>query len=251
MAMSLKLKEMLDEAHGQGTCVRPHTDAEAQRLRRAAHTSSVVSPVRGVFIGRAHWDELSFRDRIQLVMHGLQEAHPSWVFAGPSAAIAHGLWVSNKDLLPIRIAANRNAHGAARGLIFPQSVGNAETVEVNGLHCTTLLRSAYDCLRELDFAHGLAIADSALRAGGLSREELLSNLAIMGPGRGALHAKETARHADPRAQSGGESITRARIITLGYELPELQVELPNLIDAACSTAILVGCATTYAGLLGS
>lgn len=231
MRISPRLQEMLRTAREQHSCVQPHDDAEAQRLRRAVRAGIVVSPARGIFFGRSQWEELAFRDRILLTMCGLQTLHPSWVFAGPSAAAAHGLWVSNRDLLPIRVAAHRKAHGRPHGIIFPQSVGSVEVVEVDGIRCTTLLRTAHDCLREMDFAHGLAIADSTLRTGGMSREALVERLTRLdGSRRGTLHALETAAHADARAQSGGESICRARMIALGYQLPELQVELPNVVD---------------------
>ena len=48
--------------------------------------------------------------------------------------------------------------------------------------------------------------------------------------KGYSHALATALWADPRAESGGESIARGRMLLLGYELPDLQVAVPNKIE---------------------
>ena len=39
-----------------------------------------------------------------------------------------------------------------------------------------------------------------------------------------------AQRADERAENGGESVTRARIIELGFVVPELQVEIENPLN---------------------
>lgn len=40
----------------------------------------------------------------------------------------------------------------------------------------------------------------------------------------------TAMYANPLAENGGESMARGTMIELGYEVPELQVEVPNPLD---------------------
>ena len=228
---SVWLRDAIHEAQKNGACIVPQNDAELQRLRRAVKRCLAVSPVRGVFVGKQHWDDLKPRGRALLVMSGLQQLHPNWTFVGPSAAAAHGLWVSNRDLLPIRVATNWKAHGVSRGAVFRQCSREADVMCVNGLRCSSLLRTAFDCLREMDFCHGLAIADSTLRVGGIDREALVREIRRLDSvGRGSLHALETAAHADSRAQSGGESMSRAKMIVLGYELPELQIELQDVVD---------------------
>lgn len=103
--------------------------------------------------------------------------------------------------------------------------------EVNGVRVTPPGRTVADCLRWTDFPHGLGIADSALRVGVAGRAELEG---ILGRAPGQLRGRDLARTtlswADPRSESGGESISRARMIQLGYVCPELQVEVPRVVE---------------------
>ena len=83
-------------------------------------------------------------------------------------------------------------------------------------------------MRWLDFREGLAVADSALRVGGISQEELVEYVDQMRGGyRGIAQARMTAAHADGRSENGGESIARAAMWELGFAMPDLQVEIPS------------------------
>ena len=93
---------------------------------------------------------------------------------------------------------------------------------------TSFAKTTFDCMRYLNFSHALAIADSALRINQAGPNWLSETLLPLSHGRAnARHALEVAKFADGRAENGGESIARATIIKLGYELPDLQVELAN------------------------
>jgi hypothetical protein len=165
-------------------------NADRQVLKRASAVGKLHSPVPGVYFRRELWDSLSQNDQLLYTMRALQKLHPAWVFAGTSAAVAHGLSVSYELLWPIRVAVSRRQY-AERG----------------------------------------AVADTALRIGGMTRQELADVLGGMPRNSvGWLHALETAAWADARAESGGESIARAQMIRLGYELPELQVEVNDPLD---------------------
>lgn len=83
---------------------------------------------------------------------------------------------------------------------------------------TSPVRSVVDCARKLPFNQALAVADSALRSGMVSQEELLLVAgALRGPGAGA--AQRVTRHASAQAANPFESALRALVL----EFPELTV----------------------------
>ncbi|WP_020390207.1 DUF559 domain-containing protein [Kribbella catacumbae] len=81
---------------------------------------------------------------------------------------------------------------------------------------TTKLRTVLDCARTLPFAAGLCVADSALRKGGIQRDQLLAAAAtLLGPG--SARARQVAAAADGRAESPLESVLRAVLLEAGIE----------------------------------
>jgi very-short-patch-repair endonuclease len=85
------------------------------------------------------------------------------------------------------------------------------------------LRTVIDCARHLPFDEALAIADSALRAGAVSRAELD---AVRVRGAGAAAVRRVLRHADGRAANPFESVLRALCILAGLVVePQRPVDL--------------------------
>ena len=99
---------------------------------------------------------------------------------------------------------------------------------LDGILVTSLEDTIVDCLLELGFREGLAIADAGLARLGIDAAELDALISKRGRHRpGVRHALETARHADAHSESGGESMARALMIEHGFMLPELQVLIEN------------------------
>lgn len=102
---------------------------------------------------------------------------------------------------------------------------------------TTRLQTVLDCARDLPFDEALAVADSALREGQLSKEELL-DAARSSPSRGRQRALRVADAADERAYNPFESVLRAHALTAGGLDLRPQVEIathglqctPDLVD---------------------
>ena len=91
-----------------------------------------------------------------------------------------------------------------------------------------LMQTTLDCLCASTFRQGLAIVDSVLHHRLATKEQLIEYFAAYGKGRrGIRQARETLRYADGRSENGGESIVRAVIIELGFETPELQIEIED------------------------
>ena len=190
---------------------------------------TLVSPLPGLFARGQRWlHELTPTQRALHVLGALHELHPTWRFCGPSAAVLQGLSVSHGLLDTIHLAVSPGSGVRSSEPYRRHVIPDEETAEAGGIPVTPLLRTAFDCMRWLDFREGLAVADSALRVGGVSREELVAYVERMREGyHGVAQARMTAAHADGRSENGGESIARAAMWELGFAMPDLQVEVPS------------------------
>ena len=78
--------------------------------------------------------------------------------------------------------------------------------QVDGVRVTPFWRTVEDCLLRAPFSYGLAIADSALRAKGVSRDDFCERLRMDCEGkRGYRRAQVIASYADGLSENGGES----------------------------------------------
>ncbi len=88
---------------------------------------------------------------------------------------------------------------------------------------TSPLRTVIDCARRLPFDEALAIADSALRSGMVTRAELAA-LDVQGAGAGAV--RRVLNHAEGRAANPFESVLRALCLDSGLDVvPQQAIDL--------------------------
>lgn len=224
--MSISVDEnvaaMLDEAERARRCCAPtgRSLREAMRYRG----DRVVEPVRGLFFRRDAWERLEPPEKTLHLMRALAPLHPDWRFCGASAAVAYGLPVTWDHLSAVFVAAPSGAsHRSCPGIVR-RHLGDG-TVQVHeGLPLTPFWRTVFDCLASFDLPDALAVADAALRVGGVSARALAAHLGTEYRGhRGVRGALRAAVLADARSESGGESIARANMHLLGFAMPELQV----------------------------
>jgi hypothetical protein len=86
--------------------------------------------------------------------------------------------------------------------------------KLQGWRLTTGARTVVDLAREVSFRAGVVIADSALRSGAATQEQLRAV---------ALYCSHF--EADGRAESVLESVSRVDLVALGVPGPELQLEV--------------------------
>jgi hypothetical protein len=200
-------------------------------------TCSVVRVARGLYARGAYWEKLDQPERTLHIMRALQRRNPDWVFCGTSAALAFGADVSYGLQAPLEVASSRAMRSRDTELVTYRDVelgtyAGEEPVVRSGVRVTPLARTALDCLRRLSFTEGMVVAGYALRGRPGRRESLERYFGDAGKGhRGIVQALETLSHADGRSESGGESIARALMIEKDIMVPELQVEIPDPLDA--------------------
>ncbi len=221
----------LRDAGERGALLATHDNAELMWMRRHVGTDDIAEPEPHLFCFQHDWDALTSAERALRTIKGLGEFHPDWAFWGYDAALLWGLEVPNDLLAPRFLVKTGFSAPLSAGcrLLRPQAAGALE--QVDGVRVTPFWRTVEDCLLRAPFSYGLAIADSALRAKGVSRDDLCERLRADCEGRrGHRRAQVIASYADGLSENGGESRFRAFFIAYGFPVPELQVEFRDPLD---------------------
>lgn len=228
-----RLDDRLATARQDGRCVIARSNRGRKELARRKAVGLLVSPYPNLFDTPEHWMALDANERHLRVLRTLAQAQPTWCFCGLSAAVVHGIAelpnAPADEELPW-VATPLTSHTGSSVRARRICMAHVEATEVDGLTVTTLARTAFDCARLLGFRRGLAVCDAALRRRGLSSAWLEEQFARYKGVRGKRAAIACARLANARSENGGESMARAAMIELGFEVPALQVEVPDLVD---------------------
>lgn len=206
--------------------------AECQRMRRLKARGIVCSPVRG-FYARCEWyGRLSPEECVNLRAKALHLLHPDWVFCGFTAGVIHGVTVPRDKLERIHVLVDPRRRSRNTDEVVQHAYGLATRTLVKSLPVTSLEETCFDCVRALDFRNGLAVCDSALRMSNLDGSAFAERVLVRASqGKaGAERVRKALRFMDARSESGGESIARAMMIELGFQLPDLQVVIPDPIE---------------------
>lgn len=223
--------QALDRADRQRLCLTVTPRDKVQRqVYRLKDDGEVISPWRGMFVFPDLWERLSPDEQTRRIVRTLAKRYPHWTFCQLTAAVMHGLETSYADLHTLHVAVSDDCITRSTANIVRHPLGNVETTMADGVLVTSLERTALDCLVELDFKRGLAIADSVLRVGHMSQDDLVDYICSKSDVVGWDRALRVALQADARAANGGESVARATMIELGFMLPDLQVAVPNVIE---------------------
>ena len=225
------VNKLLAAAEKESLCCTAQTDTQQRQLSRAVECGLAICPFPRIYTRAEFWNSLDPGAQILMAAKSLQTVHPTWVFAGPTAALFHKLWVSYRYCHELYLTTTRSAHAPKLGSIRRIIVSEDAAATCDNVHVTSLLRTLYDCLRTMAFRDALAIADSALRAKHLSSAKLLESMnkefAHMP---GVSRVRSIIELADPRSENGGESVVRAQIISLGFVKPDLQRECTDSVD---------------------
>ena len=223
-----EVKLILDEAESQMRCAFARDKNAARMLGVRRAEGQLAMPHPRLYVRSELWEELSDVERHLYLLRAYAAKHPDWVFCLHSAAAVHGLFASRRALETVYVASRYRR----RSNVVEHRMDCSGTVEEKcGLRVTPLDETMFSCIRDLDFPEGLAIADSGLRVSGLSRAEALDRFASGWRGfRGIGKVLSPVAFANPLSENGGESFARAAMIEEGFQVPTLQVELPDPIS---------------------
>lgn len=224
------LERGLVSAERDGSCFVPTTRADAMAALRMLKSDYLVSPFKGLYARRSSWVGLDTSQQTLHIMRGITRLHPAWIFRSHSALLAWNIDVPHILQRPILIIAKRIPSDrsvlSARRLLARDRV-----VTVSGMPVTDIGQSLWESLSDLPFEYALAIADAAIRSGNLptgTLTELLESERERQPI--AQRPLFVASYACGAVESIGESRIRARCISEGYAMPELQVTITDPTD---------------------
>lgn len=203
--------EVLSQLGGEASPRQVHKLTSRHALRKALETGRVVRVRQGLVALPALTDGLS----AARTAHGAQ--------SHLSAALAHGWAVKRPPSLPmVTVPRNRRLTDERRTLmrVFWGTLTDDELAE----RLTAPARTVIDCARVLPFDEALAVADSALRSGAVSMDELRAAEAAS-PRTGRPAVRPVLAAADGRAANPFESVLRAVALQVhGLDVePQVQI----------------------------
>lgn len=204
-------------------------DAGSSRaMSRSVERGTHLRLRRGVLVECALWRRLTKEERLLLRIVALAEKTGSRpVFSHWSAALLLGLPIARRasDLVDLAVDSTRNST-VAGARVHRLALDESEIVEVAGMLCTSLTRTAVDIAADSGFEEAVVVADFALaRLGEAGRSALGEALELSGRQRGSSRARRVLEFSDPRSGSPGESISRVRMERDGFVAPDLQVRI--------------------------
>lgn len=223
---------LLDAAEQEGVALHPRDANERRQLARMALRGDLLRLAPGLYVRSAWYEVLGLEERQLCLARTYHLLHPNWVFCHFSAAAAYGLWVSEVQLEKVHVRYGPGSWEKNCGVVVRHKGSPSLKEWVNELPVTSLTRTVLDCIRESDFPRALAIADSALRIHGMAGDDLGDAMRreVAPRTRGLKRALAIVGLADARSESAGESMARARMMELGYRMPELQVSVPDPVE---------------------
>lgn len=207
----------------------------SRRVRRELDAGHLAVVRRGVY-ARAADLALLTRTEQKVVLRAralalVSRSRP--IFCGMTAAAIQGLPCVRDDGR-LHVLTSDDRPGAAADVVRHRDLHERSVEEVNGLLCTPLARTVADVARNDPRDAALSVADAALRryafeppgaydveAASRLRQDALDWAARVT--RNRRTAERILRLADGRAQLPGESVSRMRLLDLGFASPSLQV----------------------------
>lgn len=232
--MSKRVDNLLDllfsRAEDDKRLLVPENETVRRALARRVASGEVVRVARGTYARKEHWSSLPVSQQSRYQIRTLQQTHPDWVFCGPTAALMYGLSVSYGYQETIHVA-KRAAHRRPDSRLTQHKLPSSSldnVAMVYGARVTSIVRTAFDCARIMDFRNALAVVDAVLRQANLSPCELEQRFRSIARNiRGGRKAIRVARYGNPSSESAGESMARAAIIQQGFVEPQLQAPFPD------------------------
>jgi len=175
--------------------------------------------------GEPPW-ELTKRVHLMKTDAVLQRMEGDAVLSHQSATLLHGLPIWGLDYEQVHVTRSTGRARSERSVQVHRSALEPEDVcELRGLRLTTAARAFAETTCTTSYEVGVVLADAALRAGLVTRDQLIETAHRLRFRPGSPAARAAAEFADGRSESVGESRLRVLMADKGLPEPELQVEI--------------------------
>ncbi|WP_141933200.1 hypothetical protein [Microbacterium sp. SLBN-146] len=200
-----------------------HHPPTAPRLDRTPGLHRIRS---GVYVDSSIWDGLPAWERYRLRVLAVAQTWSDPVFALESAASLHGLPVFGEPRAIHLLSADGKSW--RQGDVVVHGWTDDKPIEViDGNLATSAQATAVALARVLPPAFGLGVADAVARRLGIDHVRVADLGRAQADRRGVRRLDWIQERVTDRAESAGESLSRAVIEWLGYDSPDLQVEFAH------------------------
>lgn len=202
-----------------------------QDVRRLRQAGRLVALRRGVYADSEAWTSLDpYRGQPLLRMRAAAFALTvdDYAFSHDSSSIAQRMGAPRPTSCLVHISRDKVHGDEVRGGVKHHLAPFREKdlVEVEGLPMLSPARTALDMVREHGRGPGLAACDAALRQG-VRRADLEEVFASMWCWPQSRTMRWCVQHADARAESYLESLSRDLVLELGIGIPTVQFGLTD------------------------
>lgn len=199
-------------------------------LRRALSSGTLAQVRPGAYVRGDEWRAAQPEDRLRLAVAAAERQLAAPVFSHESAAAVWGLPVvagapGVHVLGPVAVDGSRRGLGTRGDVTRHAARADVQVVERDGVRVTGALDTVLAIAAARDLRRSLPVADAAIRAGVLTADELRAATTARSGTRAVRRLRVVAGLADGRAESAGESVSRARIHLDGFVQPGLQVPM--------------------------
>ncbi len=200
-------------------------DAKIRRLVR----QGVLVPVgHGAYVRAKDVSNGPAADHALRLAAVLAIARPGPAGSHHSAAVIHGLdlltpWRPGGAITVTRPVGLGSGTGRAGVHVHVAALPGEHVTVRGGVRVTSVARTVVDLARTSPFRDGVVVADSALRNGQTSKDELLAVVAACAKWPGIRRARMVVDFCDGKSESVLESISRVAFRDHGLPSPELQV----------------------------
>ncbi len=193
------------------------------RLYARARRGELVSVRPGVYAPAEWWTGLAPHERYRERVRAALTVFPGVVLFRESAAAIHGLPLFGEASHVHLFDAGARATTTFGDVVVHASLTTKRVVAIEDALATSLVDTVVDTARALPPAYAVALVDAALRRG-VALEDLRAITGADSNRRGRKKLAWVFDFADARAESVGESVSRAVIDWLGFPAPTLQHE---------------------------
>lgn len=221
----------MDRATASGLLLR-RTDYAAfgvdpKPLTKRVQSGDLHTVAAGVYVASDEWRELRPREQHLLRIFAQRgRVRDDVVLSHHSAAALHGISLLGPMPEKISVGIPPTSGGRSSGDVRRRHLrlADEDVVTVDGIRVTSAARTVIDLARELNFAEGVAMVDSARnhRRPLVTLDELRDQLNAQTRCMGVKRAEAVVAFSTNLSDSVEESRARVLIHQLGFPAPELQ-----------------------------
>jgi hypothetical protein len=204
---------------------------DSSTLEREARRGLFVRVAPGAYVPTGTWRSLDAGQQHATRVHAVvPRLAPDVVVSHESALALHGFPLLAQWPERVHVLAPRRERDKVDVRVHQHAATFAadEVADVDGLRVVASRRAAVDAVRRRDLRGAAVVLDHGLRIGAFTRAELEAVIAARRGVRGSRRAAVAVAFADGRADSPGESLSRAVMHGAGLTRPLLQARFPEV-----------------------